>query len=126
MIAVAADIGAQPFPFAPGNKGDVAAIITGMQRFGAGIAGEAVDPDAFLFQLFKGARYIRDLSEGEVGEGAGRALLDNPRMFGFCYTQLTDIEQEQNGIVFYDRQLKYDLEKLKAINAREAAYERQE
>ena len=51
-------------------------------------------------------------------------LLDNPNMFGFCYTQLTDIEQEQNGIVFYDRQLKYDLARLKAINARRAAYEK--
>ena len=52
-------------------------------------------------------------------------LLDNPHMFAFCYTQLTDIEQEQNGIVFYDRQLKYDLAKLKAINARQAAYEKE-
>jgi len=52
-------------------------------------------------------------------------LLDNPHMFAFCYTQLTDVEQEQNGIVFYDRQLKYDLARLKAINARQAAYERE-
>ncbi len=51
-------------------------------------------------------------------------LLDNPHLFGFCYTQLTDVEQEQNGIVFYDRQLKYDLARLRAINARKAAYEK--
>jgi len=50
-------------------------------------------------------------------------LLDNPNMFGFCYTQLTDIEQEQNGIYFYDRQRKYDPARLKAINERRAAYE---
>lgn len=31
-------------------------------------------------------------------EGLTAALLDNPKMLGFCYTQLTDIEQEQNGI----------------------------
>ncbi|HPD17505.1 MAG TPA: glycoside hydrolase family 2 TIM barrel-domain containing protein [Planctomycetota bacterium] len=52
-------------------------------------------------------------------------LLDNPHMFGFCYTQLTDVEQEQNGIVFYDRQLKYDLARLRAINTRQAAYEKE-
>lgn len=53
-------------------------------------------------------------------------LLDNPHLFGFCYTQLTDIEQEQNGIVFYDRGLKYDLARLAAINTRQAAYEREQ
>lgn len=52
-------------------------------------------------------------------------LLDNPNMFGFCYTQLTDVEQEQNGVYFYDRQPKYDPALLKAINARPAAYETQ-
>jgi len=51
------------------------------------------------------------------------ALLDNPNMFGFCYTQLTDIEQEQNGIYYYDRSEKYDPALIKAINERPAAYE---
>jgi hypothetical protein len=46
-------------------------------------------------------------------------------MFGFCYTQLTDIEQEQNGIYFYDRAAKYDVARLRAINQRPAAYETQ-
>jgi len=50
-------------------------------------------------------------------------LLDNAHMFAFCYTQLTDIEQEQNGLVYYDREPKYDLARLKAINERPAAYE---
>jgi beta-galactosidase/beta-glucuronidase len=53
------------------------------------------------------------------------ALLDNPNMFGFCYTQLYDIEQEQNGVYYYDRQPKYDPALLKAINQRPAAYETQ-
>ena len=52
-------------------------------------------------------------------------LLDNPNMFGFCYTQLYDIEQEQNGVYYYDRQPKYDPALLKAINERPAAYETQ-
>jgi len=52
-------------------------------------------------------------------------LLDNPNMFGFCYTQLYDIEQEQNGVYYYNRQPKYDPAWLKAINQRPAAYETQ-
>jgi len=58
-------------------------------------------------------------------KGLTDVLLDNPNMFGFCYTQLTDIEQEQNGIYFYDRQQKYDPALVKAINQRPAAYETQ-
>ncbi len=57
-------------------------------------------------------------------EGLANALLDNRRMFGFCYTQLTDIEQEQNGLYTYDRQPKFDCARLKAIYSRQAAYEK--
>lgn len=59
-------------------------------------------------------------------QGVVDALLDNPQMFGFCYTQLTDVEQEHNGLYFYDRRPKFDLKRLHAITAREAAYERGE
>lgn len=34
---------------------------------------------------------------------------------GYCYTQLTDVEQEQNGIYTYDRKPKFNPEVLKAI-----------
>jgi len=37
------------------------------------------------------------------------------KMWGFCYTQLTDVQQEQNGIYYYDRGLKYDMERVRAI-----------
>ena len=57
-------------------------------------------------------------------EGLTTALLDNPRMLGFCYTQLTDIEQEQNGIFFYDRTEKFDAERLYKINTKVAAIEK--
>ena len=57
--------------------------------------------------------------------GLADAMLDNPNMCGFCFTQLTDIEQEQNGVYYYDRQRKYDPALLKAINSRPAAYETQ-
>lgn len=57
-------------------------------------------------------------------KGLTDALLDNPHVFGYCYTQLTNVEQEQNGIFMFDRTPKFDLDKLKAILGREAAYEK--
>ncbi len=55
--------------------------------------------------------------------GLTDALLDNYRMFGFCYTQLYDIEQEQNGLYYYDRTPKFDTEIFRKINSRKAAIE---
>ena len=37
---------------------------------------------------------------------------------GFCYTQLTDTEQETNGLVTADREPKFPPERLAAINGR--------
>ena len=51
------------------------------------------------------------------------ALLDHPRMFGFCYTQLYDVEQEMNGLYTYSRKPKFDMEVIRAINSRKAAAE---
>jgi hypothetical protein len=56
--------------------------------------------------------------------GLVSALLDNPNLFGFCYTQLTDVEQEHNGLYYYDRRPKFDLKKLHDFTARPAAYEK--
>ncbi len=56
-------------------------------------------------------------------KGLTDALLDNPLMLGFCYTQLYDIEQEQNGLYDYDRNPKFDMSVFKAINSRKAAIE---
>lgn len=36
-------------------------------------------------------------------------------VWGYCYTQLTDVEQEQNGIFYYDRRPKFDLELIYRI-----------
>lgn len=51
------------------------------------------------------------------------ALLDNPNMFAFCYTQLYDVEQEQNGLYTYERKAKFDPEIFRKINSRKAAIE---
>lgn len=39
-----------------------------------------------------------------------------PKIVGICYTQLTDVEQEVNGLLTYDRKPKFDLSAIRAIN----------
>ena len=56
-------------------------------------------------------------------KGLTDTLLDNPHMFAFCYTQLYDVEQELNGLYTYERKPKFDMDVIKAINARKAAIE---
>ena len=59
-------------------------------------------------------------------EGLFAALLDHPEICGYCYTQLTDIEQEQNGIYTYNREKKFSDEnyaRIRAAQIRKAAYE---
>lgn len=56
-------------------------------------------------------------------KGLTDILLDNPYMFGLCYTQLTDVEQEQNGLYSYDRKPKFAPEIIHDIFARKAAIE---
>ena len=50
-------------------------------------------------------------------------LLSHPKMFGFCYTQLYDIEQEQNGLYTYGREPKVEAELIRRINQQRAAIE---
>jgi len=56
-------------------------------------------------------------------KGLVDVLLDNDCIFGFCYTQLTDIEQEQNGLYTFDRRPKLDPAQVKAAVSRKAAIE---
>jgi beta-galactosidase/beta-glucuronidase len=44
------------------------------------------------------------------------AMLESPLVQGFVYTQITDVEQEINGVLTYDRKPKIDVEIIKAIN----------
>jgi hypothetical protein len=44
-------------------------------------------------------------------------------MLGYCYTQLTDVEQEQNGLYTYDRKPKFDPAIIHPIFAKKAAIE---
>lgn len=52
-----------------------------------------------------------------------QSLLRNPNVFGYCYTQLTDVFQECNGLYTFTREVKFPPEKLKAAQSIPAAYE---
>jgi len=46
-------------------------------------------------------------------------IIGIPYIAGHCYTQLTDVEQEQNGIYNYDRTPKFDMKRIKSILSKE-------
>lgn len=60
--------------------------------------------------------------------GLTDVIMSNYKMFGFCYTQLYDIEQEQNGLYTYDREKKFNDEiyqKIIDVNTQIAAIEKE-
>lgn len=60
--------------------------------------------------------------------GLTDVIVSNSKMFGFCYTQLYDIEQEQNGLYTYDRKRKFDDEiydRIIAVNTKVAEIEKE-
>ena len=94
----------------------------------------------FFVSEFGGIWWNPDARPGEASWGYGErpttieafyerfaglcdALLDDPSMFGYCYTQLTDVFQEQNGIYTFDRRSKFDPARLRAVQQRPAAIE---
>lgn len=56
-------------------------------------------------------------------KGLMDALLETPGLCGFCYTQLTDVEQEVNGLYTYDRRPKFDPAVIRKMVDRPAANE---
>jgi beta-galactosidase/beta-glucuronidase len=108
------------------------------ERFG-GEAGAAYAGEPYVVDEYGGTWWKegadRDASWGygerpkDAEEAVSRiialtgVLLENPRVAGFCYTQLTDIEQEQNGLYTDARKLKFDAERLRAAFSGPAAIE---
>ncbi len=85
---------------------------------------------------YGGIRWTKDQSGWGYGQGPATeeeflarlkgltdVLLDNPYIFGYCYTQLTDVEQEQNGLYTYHREAKFPPEVIAKILGRKAAIE---
>lgn len=48
-------------------------------------------------------------------DGLTSVLLSQDHILGFCYTQITDVEQEKNGIYTYERKPKFDAARLREI-----------
>jgi hypothetical protein len=49
-------------------------------------------------------------------ESITQGIKDTPYISGFCYTQITDVQQEVNGLLNEDRTPKIDLTKIREIN----------
>jgi len=56
-------------------------------------------------------------------KGLTEFILNNKNVMGFCYTQLYDVEQEQNGLMTYERKFKFLPEIIRKINIQKAAIE---
>jgi beta-galactosidase/beta-glucuronidase len=101
------------------------------------------DGQPYFVSEFGGFKWVLEEDRAQAGESWGYGgsptsledfytrfqavcdtLLDNPFMFGYCYTQLTDIFPELNGIYTYDRRTKFDAARLKAIQSKQAAIEK--
>ena len=48
--------------------------------------------------------------------GIYEAIAKVPAILGICYTQTTDVEQEINGVMTYDRKLKFESQALRELN----------
>jgi beta-galactosidase/beta-glucuronidase len=72
------------------------------------------------FQSDKGWGYGNQVSSEEAFlerfRGITQAIKDTDYICGYCYTQITDVQQEVNGLLTEDRKPKIALAKIKEIN----------
>ena len=93
------------------------------------VGGYAYDGEPIIVTEFGGIAYKKSEWEGWGYSGADndedyaerlraviQPLLKSGVVQGYCYTQLTDVEQEINGLLTYDRKPKIALDLIKAIN----------
>lgn len=72
---------------------------------------------------------INPVTEEEFAERYEKltdVLLSHPRIAGFCYTELYDVENEQNGLYYYDRSPKFSdwvYNRIQQANSKMAAVE---
>ncbi len=84
-----------------------------------------------IFSEFGGTAYVCDEKRGwGYGNGVGGdeeflsrfgslvKAIDDLNLSGFCYTQLTDVEQEVNGLLYEDRTPKVPVEEIAKRNKR--------
>lgn len=100
---------------------------------------EIYEGQPYFVSEFGGTAFIGDSDQGSNwGYGVGvkneeefyerlgalvKVLTSNPLICGFCYTQLTDVFQEVNGLYKFDRTPKFDSARLREIFGMKAAIE---
>ena len=101
--------------------------------------------EAFLITEYGGIAFAHVGAQGEMGgmetwgyhekvtdeeaffkrfEGVTDAIRDLPYCMGYCYTQLTDVQQEINGLLTPDRKPKMDVERFRKVNGNPAGWKR--
>ena len=95
---------------------------TGQPMMVSEYGGIGWNPDGAGWGYGTGPKTMEELIERY--RGLTDALLDKPELMGFCYTQLTDVEQERNGLYYYDRRPKFDPVIFYEITSRKAAIEK--
>ena len=70
-------------------------------------------------EAFKKRPLEVEVPKERPSEYFGKYVFTRAKMYKYLpaaiYTQLTDVEQEQNGIYYYDRTPKFDMKRIKAI-----------
>jgi beta-galactosidase/beta-glucuronidase len=79
-----------------------------------GIAFEAADPESWGYRTVSNVEELLERYRALIS-----ALAQSEVVQGFCYTQLTDVEQEINGLLTYDRRPKADLARIREITTME-------
>ena len=93
------------------------------------VGGHAYSGEPVIVSQYKGICFTGDgadgwgySSDGDPDEYAKHVasitaeLIKSPYVQEYCYTQLCDIETEQNGLLTYDRTLKVPLELIRKAN----------
>lgn len=84
-----------------------------LSEFGGLSLAPAVGDDWFGYSTVRSPAELLERFAELVG-----AVLDSPALAGFCYTQLTDTEQETNGLLTADREPKIDPERVREVLTR--------
>ncbi len=77
---------------------------------GIAFSGAEAGAEGWGYSTVTGAEEFLERYESMI-----QALLRSGPVQGFCYTQLTDVEQETNGLLTYDRKPKAELKKIYKI-----------
>lgn len=79
-------------------------------------SGSGADGESWGYTGADDTQSFLEIYERLIGD-----IYDSDLLCGFCYTQLTDIEQEQNGLLDEEHQYKMDAAKIKKINDQKAS-----